>query len=83
MCLKLLETCTTHNTATLGFYVLILGLRNIPENISIFFKEKTYVKKDDPKLFEKIGNHLWLMREHDIKDDNMEQEYLFGNQDEG
>ena len=27
MCLNLLETCTTHNTATLGFYVLILGPR--------------------------------------------------------
>ena len=25
VCLNLLETCTTHNTATLGFYVLILG----------------------------------------------------------
>ena len=27
MCLNLLETCTTHNTAILGFYVLILGLQ--------------------------------------------------------
>ena len=58
-------------------------LVNIPENMQIFFKEKTYVKKDDPKLFEKIGNHLWLMREQDIKDDNMEQDCLFDNQDEG
>ena len=40
-------------------------LVNIPENIRIFFKEKTYVKKDDPKLFEKIGGYLWLMRQHD------------------
>ena len=30
MCLNLLETCTTHNTATLGFYVLILGPRIPP-----------------------------------------------------
>ena len=55
-------------------------LVNIPENMKIFFKEKTYLKKDDPKLFEKIGHHLWLMRQQDIKDDNMEQEYLFENQ---
>ena len=57
-------------------------LINVPESIQIFFKEKTYLKKDDPKLFKKIGNHLWLMRQHDMKDENMEQEYLFGNQDE-
>ena len=41
-------------------------LVNIPENIKIFFKEKTYLKKDDPKLFEKVGNQLKLMRRHDV-----------------
>ena len=57
-------------------------LVNIPENMKIFFKDMTYVKKEDPKLFEKIGNNLWLIRQYEIKDDNMEQEYLFENQDE-
>ena len=26
-------------------------LANVPENIQSFFKEKTYIKKEDPKLF--------------------------------
>ena len=37
-------------------------LVNIPENIQIFFEDMVYVKKDDPKLFEKIGNNLLLIR---------------------
>ena len=43
-------------------------LANVPENIQIFFKEKTYIKMDDPKLFEKIANHLKLVRQNDVDD---------------
>ena len=57
-------------------FIILMGeaniLVNVPENIRIFFKEKTYLKKEDPKLFEKIGNHLWLLRQHDILDNNRE-----------
>ena len=58
------------------------SLVNVPENMHSFFKEKTYIKTDDPKVFEKIGNHLVLMRHHDVKDDNVELEHLVANQDE-
>ena len=30
-------------------------LVNVPENMKLFFREKTYLKSDDPKLFEKMG----------------------------
>ena len=58
------------------------SLVNVPENMHSFFKEKTYIKTDDPKVFEKIGNHLVLMRHHYVKDDNVELEHLVANQDE-
>ena len=52
------------------------NLINIPQNIRKFFRRTTYLKHDDPKLFEKIGNHLEPIRgEHDV-DDNMELELL-------
>ena len=57
-------------------------LDNVPENMKMFFREKTYLKSDDPKLFPKIGKHLKLMRQHDVMDDNIELEHLFQNQDE-
>ena len=57
-------------------------LLNVPENMHNYFLEKTYVKKDDPELFEKIGKHLKLMRQHDMKDDNIELEHLIMNHDE-
>ena len=47
-------------------------LVNVPENMNIFFKEKTYLKKDDSNLFEKIGNQLSLIRQHDVLNDNRE-----------
>ena len=87
-CREEFTKCLTESKDDPAFKLFIIvmeevdALVNIPENIQIFFKEKTYLKKDDPKLFEKIGNHLWLMRQHDIKDDNMEQDCLFDNQDE-
>ena len=58
------------------------NLLNIPENVKKFFREKTYLKRNDPKLFEKIGNHLELMRERDVLDDNIELEHLVQNQAE-
>ena len=48
------------------------SMANVPENMQGFFEEKTYIKKDDPKVFEKIGNHLKLMRQHNVMDDNAE-----------
>ena len=63
-------------------FVILKGenntLVNVPENMKLFCKEKTYLKRDDPELFKKIGNHLKLMRQHD----NIEHEHLFQNQDE-
>ena len=47
-------------------------LDNVPENMKMFFREKTYLKRDDPELFEKIANHLKLMRQHNVMDDNAE-----------
>ena len=51
MCLNLLETCTTHNTATLGFYVLILGPRRQGDGqrVNLFLM---YHK-------ERMGQRLW------------------------
>ena len=57
-------------------------LVNTPENMKMFFRRRTYLKKDDPQLFEKIGNHLQLMKQHNVMDDNMELKHLFVNQDE-
>ena len=37
-------------------------LDNVSENMRMYFGEKTYLKRDDAELFEKIGNHLELMR---------------------
>ena len=56
------------------------ALINVPQDMQVFFKRTTYLKHDDPKLFEKIGNHLDLMRERDVLDDNIELEHLVQNQ---
>ena len=51
-------------------------LIDLPENMKVFFKEKTFLKKDDTKLFDKIGNHLVLNKQHDLKGFNAEGERL-------
>ena len=47
-------------------------LVNVPENMEIFFKDKTYLKKDDANLFEKIGNQLSLIKQQDALNKNRE-----------
>ena len=54
-------------------------LDNVPENMKVFFREKTCLKKDDSELYEKIGNHLKNMRKHDVSDNNIELKHLFQN----
>ena len=89
-CREEFTKCLTESEEDPAFKLFIIlmeevdTLINIPENMQIFFKEKTYLKKDDPNLFEKIGNNLWLIRQHDrpMTDDKMEQKCLFENQDE-
>ena len=89
-CREEFTKCLAESEENLAFKLFIIlmeevdTLINIPENMQIFLKEKTYVKRNDPKLFEKIGYHLWLMRQHDkpMTDDKMEQKRLFENQDE-
>ena len=51
-------------------------LIDLPENMKMFFKDKTYLKKDDEKLFDKIRNHLVLMRQCDLNGDTAEVERL-------
>ena len=51
-------------------------LDNVPENMELFFREKTYLKSDDPKIFQKIENHLKLMRQHHAIDNNIELEHF-------
>ena len=52
------------------------ALTNVPENMNIFFGKRTYLKRNDPKLFERIADHLTLMRQHNLIEYNEERENL-------
>ena len=88
ICREEFTKCLGENEKDPAFKLFIIMMNevdtlvNVPENMQNYFQEKTYVKKDDPELFEKIGNHLKLMREYDVKDDNIELEHLFANHEE-
>ena len=87
-CREEFTKCLAENEEDPAFELFIIlmedvnTLVNIPGNMKMFFRVKTYLKKDDPQLFEKIGNHLQLMKQHNVMDDNMELKHLFVNQDE-
>ena len=53
-------------------------LVNTPRNLQKFFRDNTYIKREDTQLFEKIGNHLDMIRQHDVI--AQEHELLFQNQ---
>ena len=55
------------------------NLLNVPENVKMFCREKTYLKRDDPELFEKIGKNLEEMRQRDMINHDEEHEHLFQN----
>ena len=73
-CREEFTKCLTESEEDPAFKLFIIlmeeveTLVNVPENMKTFFKEKTYIKRYDPKLFEKIGNHLKLMKQHDVID---------------
>ena len=85
ICREEFTKCLRENEKDPAFKLFIIMMKevdtlvNVPENMQNYFKEKTYVKKD---LFEKIGKHLKLMRQHDVMDDNIELEHLIENHDE-
>ena len=85
ICREEFTKCLAENEKDPAFKLFIIMMKevetlvNVPENMR---KEKTYVKKDDPDLFKKIGNHLKLMRQHDMENDNIELDRLIENYDE-
>ena len=88
ICREEFTKCLRENEKDPAFKLFIIMMKevntlgNVPENMQNYFEEKTYVKREDPELFEKIGKHLKLMREHDVMDDNIELERLIMNHDE-
>ena len=87
-CREEFTKCLAESEKDPGFKLFVIvmeevdTLDNAPENMKMFFREKTYLKRDDPKLFRKIVKHLKLKRQHDVTDNNTEVEHLFQNQDE-
>ena len=67
-CREEFTKCLAESEADAAFRLFIIVMEdinilvNVPENMHIFFKEKTYLKRYDPKLFEKIGNHLNMIK---------------------
>ena len=68
--------------AAFDLFVILMqevgALINVPENMNVFFGKRTYLKSNDPKLFDKIAHHLKLMRQGnvDLIEDNEECENL-------
>ena len=52
------------------------ALNNVSENMNVFFGKRTYLKSNDPKLFERIADHWTLMRQRNVIECNEERENL-------
>ena len=77
-CREEFAKCSAENESDSAFKLFVIlmedinVLRNVPDSIGIFFKQKTFLKKDDPKVFQKIGSYLLKTKQqNDLNEDEI------------
>ena len=74
-CQEEFTKCLKENGKDPAFEILVIlmqeadSLVKVPDNMKFLFDNKTYSKKEDPKLFEKIAKRLALIKGYDVNDD--------------
>ena len=74
--------CLAENDRDAAFELFVILMQevqtliNVPENMKLFFGKRTYLKNTDLKLFKRIADHLTLMRQNNVTEDNEECENL-------
>ena len=80
------EGCYVENLEDPAFRLFVImmqsvdTLENTNEYMKSFFASKTYLEKDDPKLFEKIAQYLSWVKQPKFSDNNVDNKV--GNEDE-